>query len=163
MQNASVNETKGLFVYDTEIYPNFFLAMIKEVTPERDGKIFSFTYSQVEELRSFIHSRVITLVGYNNFNFDDPILKSVLEGTSQSEFDIYELSQELIGTHDYEDDDGYRKSINKHRYAKKEWTCIDLQQIQGGPRAGSLKSHEVRLGMHNVQDLPIEPGTMLSD
>ncbi len=150
--------SEGLYAYDTEVYPNYILWVFKAIRPSKDGEFFSFTWDQREELKSFVGKHVKTLVGYNNFDYDDPILRSTVDGTNQSLDDAYAISEANFS--ESKEDETWLFSL---RGKRSSWTCIDLMQIRGGKlRAGSLKSHEVRLGMANVQDLPIPPGTILS-
>jgi len=145
-------------VYDLEIYPNFFLAVFKEATERGDGPVRKFTWDDREQLGAYVDQQDLTLVGYNNHEFDDSILAGVITGRINSLDALFDATQALIAR-DYE-----IEWLPQLKKLSRSWITVDLMQILGGPaRAGSLKAHQVRLGMLNVQDIPIEPGTELND
>jgi hypothetical protein len=146
------------YVYDLEVFPNFFLAVFKEIKASGDGEVVAFTGDQLDDIKQFIGREHPRLVGYNNFNFDDPILRQICKGRLRTTNEIYEFSK--LSFSESEED---KKVLARLRHEASSWTCIDLFQILGGLQvAGTLKSHEVRLGMLNIQDLPFAPGTVLS-
>jgi hypothetical protein len=146
------------FVYDIETYPNYILSVFKEFDGNDTDRFFSFTVDQITELKSFLDAGDITLVGYNNFNFDDPILASLIDGSLSTSNEIYDLACFLIENRDED-----RARLNQLRYRDRSWICHDLLQVLGGPRAGgTLKQHQIRMGMNNVQDLPFKPGSDLT-
>jgi hypothetical protein len=67
-----------------EVFPNFFLAVFKEIQQSGDGAFAVFTMDQLDGLKQFVEQDRLTLVGYNNFHFDDPILKQLLKGAVKS-------------------------------------------------------------------------------
>jgi hypothetical protein len=145
------------YVYDLETYPNYLLAALKEVSPERNRPIATFTWEQKDDLIQFLGQAELTLAGYNNHNFDDPLIKGIISGDLATLDNVYGAVEALIAR------DRENPAVRKLKELRPSFFTIDLMQILGGPRAGSLKSHEVRLGMLNVQTLPIEPGTILTD
>lgn len=154
-----------IYVFDIETYPNCFLAIFKTPTETKKRAWRVFTGEELDKLRHFLKEAHRVLVGYNNFAFDDVILKAVLAGLVHTPEEIHTLAQRLING-ETKDDKKLRDLTYKSRKEWNDrsapWICVDLFQILGGRRgAGSLKSHEVRLGMLNVQDLPFQPGTAL--
>ena len=152
------DDAQLLYSYDLELYPNYFLAVFKEITSNQDGDFKNYTFSELDELRAFVSQPNLTLVGYNNFKFDDTLLRIILKNNALSTEYLCEWSNKLINNRDED-----QQAIKTLRYKDSNWISIDLIQILGGsPLAGSLKSHEIKLGMLNVQDLPYPPGTILS-
>lgn len=152
------DDAQLLYTYDLELYPNYFLAVFKEITSNQDGDFKNYTFSELDELKAFVGQPNLTLVGYNNFKFDDTLLRVILHKNPPSTEYLCELANKLI--HDRDED---QQAIKALRYKDSNWISIDLMQILGGPKlAGSLKSHEIKLGMLNVQDLPYPPGSILS-
>ena len=148
----------SLYVYDLEIFPNYFLAVFKPIIAGQDGSFKKYTFADLEELRNFVSQPNLTFVGYNNFEFDDALLKIILTKNPSSTEVLWEWVNKLINTHETD-----KKEIQTLRYSDANWVCIDLMQILGGRiLAGSLKSHEIKLGMLNVQDLPYPPGSILT-
>lgn len=156
--NDSAQGYAPLYVYDLELFPNYFLAVFKAITPGRDGEFIQYTITDLDELKAFVSQPNLTLVGYNNFNFDDALLKIILDNPDCTTEFLCDWANRIIK--ESEED---KQAILEYRYSVSGWISIDLMQILGGPGlAGSLKSHEIRLGMLNVQDLPYPPGSMLS-
>jgi hypothetical protein len=150
-------QMSAIYAYDLEVYPNFTLAVFKPISKARDGKPVSFTIADRDVLARFLDRHELTLVGFNSFGFDDPLLKGILAGDLTTSEAVYDAAEAIIVR------DRDNPIVKRLKALKTSWTCVDLMQILGGSRTGSLKSHEVRLGLRNVQDLPIPPGTNLDD
>lgn len=154
------------YVYDIETYPNLFLVVFKKLSNTRNGQFEIFLEHDLDALKNFLLQKNLVLIGYNNFRFDDVVMKAILDGTVSTAQEICDLATRLIESNN--DDVKITKLTHYGRkewgYRTSPWGCIDLFQILGGPRiAGSLKSHEVRLGLKDVRDLPFKPGTVLTE
>ena len=121
------DDAQLLYTYDLELYPNYFLAVFKEITSNQDGEFKIYTFSELDELRNFVSQPSLTLVGYNNFNFDDTLLKVIIKNTPLSTEYLYDWANKLIN--DREED---QKAIKSFRYSESNWLSIDLMQILGG-------------------------------
>ena len=141
-------------IYDLETYPNYFLAVFKE-----PGSFQVFTWEEKDALLRYISDRSKILIGYNNINFDDLILKAILGGQVDDEAKIKRLAGLII--HD-----------RKHDFVKKlRWKTghpwgrsVDLMQLCFSCAGkASLKEISVRLNWQNVQDLPYAPDKILSE
>lgn len=141
------------YVYDIESYPNYFLCVFK---PLGEQRYEHFTHQDLDGLIEFLDRPDLTLVGYNNHKFDDVILKLIAGEQASSPQAIFRFVTLLI---DGEKPEGILK---KALYLDTPWRSIDLLQIMG-QGAGSLKVNQVRLKWKNVQELPIPPGTVLSE
>ena len=164
--NSDKIDGSNVWVYDIETYPNLFLALFKELNSERTGRLISFQDSNLQQMKEFLTTEGLILIGYNNFGFDDVVLKAILDCKVVTAEEIYTFATRVLN-HSGKDD----KEIWRLTYFQRQewegrtspWGCIDLFQILGGKvRAGSLKSQEVRLGLPNVKDLPFKPGTSLT-
>ena len=164
--NADPANESGIWIYDIETYPNHFLAVFKRLQEDKQGDVKIYNDNELDELREFVSKDGLTLVGYNNFKFDDVIIKSILDGKVNNASEIHHLADHIINGDESNDSNLRALTYNgrKHwNYRTSPWHCVDLFQVLGGQRiAGSLKSHEVRLGMLDVRDLPFEPGTKLT-
>ena len=70
---------KQLFVFDLETYPNFFLAVFKNiVTKEYNYFEISDRKSDQISLKKFLNEQVKGLIGFNNLNFDYPVLHNTI-------------------------------------------------------------------------------------
>lgn len=150
--------TKEL-VLDCEIYPNYFLAAFGT----HDNK-YSYVELKGEEaaldrtLRSKLHglmSRFVTF-GFNSNNFDIPLILMALKGGNVSE--IYALANAII-KHGVP---SWKSMADNQLRMRKEYSHFDL--IEPAPAIKiSLKVYGGRMGSKQLQDLPIEPGTVLTE
>jgi hypothetical protein len=74
------------FVYDSEIYPNLFLAIFKSL----DGTLVqeferSDWCDDLAELDAFLAQEALELIGFNNHFYDDIVLKEILHLRSRGE------------------------------------------------------------------------------
>lgn len=152
-----------IYIYDLETYPNFFLASFKDI---KSGKIYHFEISdrknQTLELREFLLNKEIKyLVGFNNINFDYPVLhntilsNTILSNFLWSSYSIYTQVEKIINT---------KYSSIKDRLVKIPQ--IDIYKIwhyDNKNKATSLKWLEFAMRMINIQDLPYPVGSHLTD
>jgi len=134
-----------LYAYDLEVFSNYFLAQFY------DGvDYFQFEINDVYGLIDFISDRDKILIGYNNFNYDDVVLKSILEvdgflGCN----DIYETSGRIIGSRQLPRD------LFQLQYQQTPWKySIDLFQLLN--KRGSLKEWQCREQMDVVMESPVD-------
>lgn len=142
-----------VIVLDTEIYANYFLLMFKDITT---GKVLAFERTPDKEL-DFDKVRPIlgkyTTVSFNGINFDLPIIMLALKGASNEE--LLKCCNDII--------------VNK----LKPWEIerlysvrvpgldhIDIMEVAAG--RVSLKLYASRLGIVDLENLPIAPGSTLS-
>jgi hypothetical protein len=149
-----------IYVYDIEIFKNLFTATFVNVEDKTDSKVFvvGLGCDDLENFKEFLRQEM-TLVGYNNHSYDDPILRfAFLYQGSKLNQALHTLSYRLI-------DDSTRgeKDIMFLRYPKPwdnphMWSSIDLMQILAFDKLGiSLKQTAINLKWHLIQDLPLEP------
>lgn len=142
-----------VYVYDIESYPNIFTFTFRPVKKGREIIVFEVSDRKDDrkELLKFLRQKDLTLVGFNNYYFDYPILHHLLENPRISIQMLYRFIQEKIMT---------------SRYALvPEWKIkipqIDLYKINhydNANRMTSLKWLEFMLRWHKVQDLPFPIG-----
>lgn len=147
---------KQLWIFDIEVYPNFFHAIFvdKDGHDERHFTIFQNT-NESQQLIEFLEQEVSFLVGYNSTRYDDVILNLIRTGVSTPQT-IHQLSEQIIL-------DNY-EAIKQYRWMDKPWTSIDLMAvIENNMNRTSLKAAAIHLKWHKIQDLPIPPGKMLSE
>jgi len=152
-----IKKTRNLYVYDLETYPNFFLATFKNV----DNKNFyrfeiSDRKSDITSLYDFLNQKDLLLIGFNNVNFDYPVLHNTIlkykrKWTAKA---IYNAVEEIIQA--------------EYSSIPDKWTKIpqlDLYRIwhyDNKNKRTSLKWLEFAMRLENVEDLPYEPGTILT-
>ena len=150
---------KDLVVFDCEVYPNYFLVAFKNiksgkhVSVEIKGKQSSISDEDKKYLLNILFKR--TIIGFNSRNYDIPIILYVLQGSTCQE--IHRMSDYII-----ENDSKGWQTINHFELTEyPQITHWDIQEPS--PAVGvSLKLYGARLGSKRLQDLPIEPGTVLT-
>lgn len=148
---------KNKYIYDLETYANMFLATFKV---HEEETWFEFEISdrknEIKELRLFLNSKVKGLIGFNNLNFDYPVLhNTILKNNKQwTAQEIFSEVQIIIG--------------NKYS-GIKDWDIkipqLDLYRIwhyDNMARSTSLKWLEYAMRMESIEDLPYQPSTILT-
>lgn len=153
---------KNLVVLDCEVYPNYFLAAFKNrethkvVTVEIRGSDSSLDGHGRRMLRGCMVQGERTTFGFNTTNYDMPIILFALKGRSAS--DIHKVSDFIINSNSK----GWQ-TMQKFGLDKPDnFKHFDIQQPAPGVMV-SLKLYGARMDSAKLQDLPIEPGTTLTE
>jgi len=153
-------------IYDIEVFPNCFTITFLDIAT---GEIYSFVIfsyqgeeiNDYEELLEFLKG-MKGLIGYNNINYDYPILHSIMSRnlTSYNAFDItdyiYSQSYEIIHS-DY-------SAIRTKQIRIPQLDLYRIWHFDNKNKATSLKHVEIAINFPNVEDLPYDPDhTVLPD
>ena len=150
---------ENLVVLDCEVYPNYFLVAFKnldkgsEVTIESKGVQGRLSKEQVAKLTAIMRSR--HTFGFNSRNYDMPIILYALTGATCE--NIHKMSDYII-------DNGSQGWMTLNAFnlvAPKAFKHFDIQEPSPGVMV-RLKLYGGRMHSKRLQDLPIEPGTMLT-
>jgi hypothetical protein len=151
---------KEVVIYDLEVYKNYFLATFFE-----ENGVKFFTIEDLNELKEYISDENKVLVGYNNINYDDNILKVILNGENITAEKIYQLSSVIISKD--KDDDDIKLIKTLRWYTKTPWISVDLMQLSftddSGTGKAGLKELAVRMCHPKIQDLPYDPQKILTN
>lgn len=149
------------YVYDIEVFPNYFIAAFCDYdTDERKLFEISDWKNDSEELIKFLKT-VKSLISLNGIHYDDLHLISIIKGDKSNE-QLFNLTQEIINNDNY---DFYKQ----YKYFPKTYkiTQIDLylywSKMLRLSKMLSLKSLAVQLNFPNIQELPIKPGTIIDE
>lgn len=150
---------KNLVVLDCEVFPNYFLVALKNLdtqkmmTFEVKGKDSYLTAEQKKKLVMILSKR--TTFGFNSRNYDMPIIHHALRGaTCQG---LCKLSNHII-----ENNVPYWRTYKELAIQpSKAFKHFDIQEPTPGVMIG-LKQYGARMHTQKLQDLPIEPNTMLT-
>ena len=138
------------FALDCETYPNFFLAVFRDVGGDTEHRFHAvdgmcLTREDVSQVQNLVtENRIVT---FNGEAFDLPILSAACTGAST--YELHGLAQSLITTRD------------RPKVHVKPKEHVDLFALAPAPKA-SLKIYGARIGCKRLQDLPIAPDTELS-
>lgn len=153
-------ENRPLVAMDIECYTNFFLVMFKRVVPV-DGKATTAWFKIKNWNRSKFDSSKLesiianfTIVTFNGNNYDIPMLTASLNRFDN--LDLKSLSDQII-CEDLKSWNFYRRDgIERLRHLDH----IDLMEV--APGKASLKLYGARLGFRKLQELPIDPSSVLT-
>jgi hypothetical protein len=149
------------YIYDIEVFPNVFTITLK-LAGSDTWWIFEISHRRndidlIIQMVQAIAYHNARMVGYNNIGYDYPVLHFILEQRPTAE-QIYEKSCSIIGN-----DDRFSHIIwDRQQYAEQ----IDLYKIHhfdNVAKSTSLKMLEFNMRSDDIQDLPFEPGTILTD
>jgi hypothetical protein len=141
-------------LFDTEVYPNYFLCKFfnPATSGEGDFELYEGHPLDKEKLKEVLTK--YELVSFNGINFDVPIVCLALAGAS---------NEELKGACDLIIRDSLKSWQFEQRYDIKipKLNHIDLIEVAPGVM-DSLKIYGGRLHTKKMQDLPYPPNTILS-
>lgn len=140
------------WVYDLENYPNFWCSTFRHAeTKEKVVFIVDEEQDDRKELLEFVTNKY--LIGYNNHNYDDPLLNYVTDlNANYNLTQIKTFSNRLINLRDDEYYNDYE--IKKYRW-KKVYKSIDLLRLLFAKMHWvGLKELEVTMKWPNVQEIP---------
>lgn len=153
-------KNRELWIYDVEVYPNFFSYCGKNIdTMEKKiFYVFSHPYNSINQSEKLYEhlSKVNGHIGYNNLNYDSQIINKLLEIQPFSAYaqditdELYRQSEKIIFENTYPD--------------KPKIEQLDLYKIwhfDNKAKATSLKWLEFAMRMDNIEDLPIVPGSII--
>ena len=134
-------EGSPVWVYDIEVFSNYFLATFY------NGEKWK-SYESPSELSSLLHSKNLVLAGFNNLKYDDAIINYIGDNPDIYLDEIHALSNQLIFNEHGEENFGII-------YRKKCWRfSIDVFQILNAK--GSLKEWECKFGLDKVAESPCD-------
>jgi hypothetical protein len=150
------------YVYDIETYPNYFVAIFKDVD---NGDVIKVRIEDRDTLKGLMDSGH-TLIGFNNYNFDNIILQTLYHNPEMTCEDVKALADYIINEvkgngltiwqlHNAHQNPGFKSIDLLGLYS-------DDSSVEGAKSRG-LKSHEVRLGMDRVLECPIHFSEYLDD
>jgi hypothetical protein len=157
-------EDNRYYTYDLETFPNIFTCVIQN-TQNLDTRVFEISPRKNElkkllQTLSWLKKENKTLVGYNNLNFDYPILQYIFNSKFETlreeaiAYEIYIYANKLISENkNYIED---KKSI-----ILKQLDLMKIHNFDYKATMVSLKVLEINMRMENIEDLPFKPGTKL--
>jgi len=148
---------KKKYVWDIETYPNFFLAVFKVVN-SNEWLYFEISdrKNDCNKLRLFLLQEKPPSIGFNNINFDYPVLhNSILsnnkEWTSQ---EIYKKVEDII--------ESEYSAVWDNKIKVPQLDLFKIWHYDNKNKSCSLKWLEFAMRMENIEDLPYKPGSILT-
>lgn len=145
---------EDLVTFDIECYPNYVLLMFKRIKDGKEIYFEKFNDSQVS-INNVLHViNKYCIVTFNGIKYDTVIAEALVAGFSNAS--IYKVSQMLI--EDNMQPWQVRKQVG---IPALQFNHIDI--IEVCPLQASLKIYGGRIHSPKMQDLPIEPGTIITE
>lgn len=159
------------YIYDIETYPNIFtFGIIRE--DGKHEKVFEISdrVNQIDGLFKcfyYLINNKISLVGFNNLNFDYPIIHQLIK----SEKDLMKMSGEKVCSTIYQwvqtqidsMKDGFASTIQESDHYIRQLDLFKISHFDNKAKMTSLKQIEFNMRMLNIQELPFAVGTSLTD
>ncbi len=142
MNDNEIRTGTGDLVFDTECYPNMFLAAFRSM---QSGKVIKFTPPFDNHLLSYVLHRY-RCIGFNSLKYDLPLLWAAYK--NQNEAWLKEVSNALVGGM------WYQEVCKEYGIQIFDTPHIDL--IEVCPNKGSLKLYAARLHAPRIQELPYD-------
>ena len=123
----------------------------------------SYDRNDTDEMIDFLWSLKINkkiMVGYNNINFDYPVLHYILLNPPATVADIYNKAMSIINAPYY---DRFSHIIWDRDRFVKQLDLFRIHHFDNMAKATSLKIIEFNMRSENIQDLPFPPGTFLTN
>lgn len=130
--DISKENSKPIAVFDTEVWPNLFILVYKEVDK---GECVKLINPSIETVRQFVEN--YRIVGFNNLNYDNAIIYGYMLGYNN--LNLYSLSKDLI-----------KEKRSPFPKARTLSHC-DLMDLSA-EKFVSLKKWEIRLGIHHQEN-----------
>ena len=165
---------EGDWVFDIETYPNTFTfaAVYANGKGMRAFEI-SDRKNEVEELLEFfrkVKSAGHRFVGFNNNNFDYPVVHHILQkarkvhGTDKklkvTAKELYDVAMKLINS---SKENKFGSAIKEKDVVITQVDLFKVHHFDNKARSTSLKMLEYNMRSTNIEDLPYPVGTVLND
>lgn len=152
------------YCYDIETYPNFFSCYVIRV---EDWSEWYFEMSpwmnNVHDMRTFfyqVRDSGGSMVGFNNIGFDYPVCHHVLMH-SHTPIDArlpYAKADQIING-----SDRFGHMIWESDMITEQLDLFKIHHFDNVARSTSLKMLEFNMRSNTIQDLPIPPGTIITE
>jgi hypothetical protein len=152
---------KKVWVYDLEQLENFHSAIFVNRDDKKDHRVFYIHKSkdQRQELYDFLQDEVAGLIGFNNVNYDYPLLHYFIHLIDAYEGNAALPIERFLEQMHYES----QRIIKEEYSAIPHWKVLipqlDLFRIHhfdNKAKRTSLKAVEIAIQYPNVQDMPFE-------
>lgn len=152
------------YIFDIETYPNIFTLCLAD-TVERRRWVFEISTRKDERDLMLTKLRELKknggrMVGFNNINFDYPVLHYFLRNQQCSVKDIYDKAMEIIEKQSF--DENFRFGIPKKEWLLPQMDLLKIHHFDNKAKMTSLKMLEFNMRSDDIQDLPFPVGQTLS-
>lgn len=142
-----------MIILDCETYKNYFLVSMLDTTTEKIIDFELYDNHPIDSKKLAAILRQHTTLGFNSSNYDLPVIVAALRGDTNAQ--IKQLSDDIINAAQL------WQVLKKHKITiPSSFDHIDIMPIPIGQ--ASLKIYGGRLHAPKLQDLPIEPNSLIN-
>jgi hypothetical protein len=152
------------YIYDVETYPNAFTVAVEHAFAPLK---WSFEISEFNDQREdffrlihYIRNRKGRLVGFNNINFDYPVLHLLLTTNKVTPENLYQKAQQIIQSQTF-DENAWKNIVPENERVIEQLDLFKIHHFDNKARATSLKILEFNMRSESIQELPFPVGTIL--
>lgn len=156
-------ELNKMFIYDIETFPNCFTVYIGNAE-SRECWGFEISNRKDERQKLFALLREIVrqksfMVGFNVIFFDYPVLHKLLTNQNMTVREIYNYAMEVINA---DGEDRFSYIVRDRDVLIPQIDLYKIHHFDNKARSTSLKMLEFNMRSENIEDLPYEPGRVLT-
>jgi len=117
-----------VYIYDIETFPDYFSVLL--ISEDGEQEFIFEKYKGVDQLGALVQFITsfpdLVLVGYNSIDYDDIMLKCVIEKPDITNRQLFATSSAIINAKTKKD---LPQGLRTIAYAKAPWQTIDLLQL----------------------------------
>lgn len=153
------------YVFDIETYPNVFTLAVEHAdAPFRWYFEISDWRNDSKEIIDFLHwlkSQNARMVGFNNLNFDYPVIHQLLKMGKSDAATLYNKAMAIIGSQN-EGEERWHHNVKPSDRFVEQLDLFKIHHFDNKARATGLKALEFNMRADNIEDLPFPVGTILT-
>lgn len=156
--------TPGDIVYDIETHPNIFTCNFLHTETEdewffeiSDRRNDIIDFLQILDVLRKLECR---LVGFNNIGFDEPVVHAI--DNSNGDITVSEIYTKAMSIIQAPDNRRFANLVSARERTIPQLDLFKICHFDNKARATSLKMLEFNMRMDSIEDLPFEPGTILT-
>lgn len=150
-----------MIVYDIETFPNAFTFSMEILEGDTKGvweiSQFRDDRAQLFEFFKWLNRTQTYMVGFNNINFDYPVIHFLWNNPSSTYQQLYAKAMEII-----EGQDRFGNIIWASDRFAPQIDLFKLHHFDNRAKTTSLKALQINMRAPSVQDMPIENGKVLT-
>lgn len=154
---------ESAIVYDIETFPNCFTLNMRCFSSEIGAtwEISDFCDGRQSLMQWFqwVAQNQIPMIGFNNLNFDYPVIHYLFHNPQATARDLYEKAMSIIDNHG----DRFSHMIWADSRFAPQIDLFKIYHMDNHAKSTSLKALQVNMRSESVVDMPVAVGTILTE
>lgn len=151
------------YIYDVETYPNCFTLTLVSTNATRDAwqYVISDTRDDSATIKlviAYLRQERHRMVGFNNINFDYPIVHLLFESPHPTAALLHAKANEIIGS-----SKPWAHTVPKYQRHVEQVDLFKIHHFDNPSKRTGLKDLEFNMRSENIEPLPFEPNTFLTE